>query len=67
MWSVSAFMANRLYVIVKYRAINIKGVVYSEADTSIMYWVQMAIISFGFVLVGGIAIVVTLGSIGFIR
>jgi hypothetical protein len=66
-WSVSVFMANRLYVIIKYGAINIKGAVYSKVDTPIMYWVQMAIIVVGLVLVGGVGIVTTLGSTGFIK
>ena len=26
MWAASAFLANRLYVIIRYRAINIKGI-----------------------------------------
>jgi len=60
-------MANRLYVIVKYRSINIKGAVYSKSGTPIMYWVEMATIIIGLVLVGSVAAVVTLGTAGFIK
>ena len=60
MWGVAAFMANRLYVLVRYRAINIKGITYSKAETPIMYWVQMALIIFMLALIGGVAVVMTL-------
>ena len=66
-WIVAAFMANRLYVIIKYGSINIKGAVYSKSDTTIMYWVEMMIIVIGLFLVGGIAIIMALGTVGFIR
>ena len=66
-WSVAAFLANRLYVIIKYRSITIKGAIYSKANTPVMYWVEMAIISIGFLLVGGIAIIMALGTAGFIE
>ncbi|MDB5712718.1 MAG: hypothetical protein JWO15_115 [Sphingomonadales bacterium] len=66
-WVVAIFVANRLYVIIRYRSINIKGAVYSKSDTPIMYWVQMWIIFIGLVLVGGVAIIMTLGMVGFIR
>lgn len=60
MWGVSAFMANRLYVLVRYRAINVKGITYSKAKTPIMYWVQMALIVFMIALIGGVAVIMTL-------
>lgn len=60
-WIVAAFMANRLYVIVKYRSINIKGAVYSQSDTPMMYWVQMLTILIGLIFVGGVAIIMALG------
>jgi hypothetical protein len=60
MWGVLAFMANRLYVLVRYRAINIKGKTYSKAQTPIMYWVQMALIGFMLALIGGVAVIMTL-------
>lgn len=66
-WIVAAFMANRLYVIVRYGSINIKGVIYSRSDTPIMYWVEMVTILFGLLFVGGIAIVMTLGTVGLVR
>jgi hypothetical protein len=64
MWSVAAFMANRLYVIVRYRQINIKGAVYSRAETPIMYWIQMVLIASMLVLIGGIAFLMTLYDAG---
>ena len=67
MWSISVFLANRLYVIIKYRSINVKGTTYSKADTPVMYWLEMLIIAFGLVFVGGIAIITTFGIAGFIR
>jgi hypothetical protein len=66
-WGVAVFMANRLYVIVKYGSINVKGTIYSKAGTPIVYWLQMAIIAIGLALVGGIAVVVALGIAGFIK
>jgi hypothetical protein len=63
MWAVAIFVANRLYVIVRYRAITIKGVTYSRNDTPIMYWVQMALIACALVLIGGIAILVSLAGL----
>lgn len=60
MWAVSAFLANRLYVIIRYQAINIKGVTYSRVDTPIMYWVQMLLLVCGLALVGTIAVGMTL-------
>ena len=60
MWGVAAFMANRLYVIVRYGAINIKGVTYSKSETPIMYLVQMALIILALLLIGGIAAAMTL-------
>ena len=64
MWSVAAFMANRLYVIVRYREINIKGAVYSRAETPIMYWIQMILIASMLVLIGGMALLMTLYDAG---
>ena len=64
MWAVTAFLVNRLYVIVRYRAINIKGVTYSKADTPVMYWMQMVILVCGLTMIGGIAVLTTLGSAG---
>lgn len=60
MWGVSAFLANRLYVIVRYRKINIKGVIYSKSHTPIMYWVQMALLVCGLAMIGTIAVGMTL-------
>ena len=60
MWAVSAFLVNRLYVIVRYRAINIKGVTYSKADTPIMYWIQMVLLVCGLAVIGTIAVGMTL-------
>lgn len=64
MWTVAIFMANRLYVIVRYRAITIKGVTYSKHDTPVMYWIQMALIICALIMIGGIAILVTLAFVG---
>lgn len=60
MWAVSAFLVNRLYVIVRYRAINIKGITYSKADTPIMYWIQMVLLVWGLAMIGTIAVGMTL-------
>jgi hypothetical protein len=60
MWAVSAFLANRLYVIIKYRSINIKGMTYSKVDTPIMYWVQMMLLACGLAVIGSIAVGMTL-------
>jgi len=65
-WSVTGFLVNRLYVIVRYRAINIKGVTYSRADTPVMYWIQMVLLVFGLTMIGGIAVLMTLGYAGVI-
>lgn len=64
MWSVAVFMANRLYVIIRYREINIKGIVYSLTDTPIMYWIQMALIALGLLFIGGIAVIMSLYDAG---
>ena len=61
MWAVTAFLANRIYVIVRYRAINIKGVTYSKAETPVMYWIQMVILVCGLAMIEGIAVLATLG------
>ena len=66
-WIVAVFMANRLYVIVRYGSIKIKGAIYSRSETPIMYWVEMVIIFVGLFLVGGIAIVMTLGTVGLVK
>lgn len=63
-WGVAGFLANRLYVIVCYRAIQIKGVRYSRAETPTMYWVQLAVIVVGFLLVACMALVAALGIFG---
>ena len=60
MWAVSAFLANRLYVIVRYRAINIKGTTYSKDETPIMYWTQIALLVCGLATIGSIAVGMTL-------
>lgn len=60
MWAVSAFLANRLYVIVRYRATNIKGITYSKAETPIMYWIEMVLLVFGLAMIGSIAVGMTL-------
>jgi hypothetical protein len=60
MWAASAFLVNRLYVIVRHRAINIKGVTYSKTDTPIMYWIQMALLVFALAMIGSIAFGMTL-------
>ncbi len=67
MWSVAIFLANRLYVIIRYRALNVKGITYSRRNTPVMYWIEMAILVFGFLMVAGIAVIVTLGSLGLIN
>lgn len=67
MWAVTAFMANRLYVIVRYQAITVKGVNYSRSATPIMYWIQMLLIITALVLIGGIAVVITLGDFGLLE
>ena len=64
MWAVAIFVANRLYVIVRYGAITIKGVTYSRQDTPIMYWVQMALIICALTMIGGIAVFVSLAAVG---
>ncbi len=60
LWAVSAFLVNRLYVIVRYGAINIKGATYSKAETPIMYWIQMALLVCGLAMIGPIAAGMTL-------
>lgn len=67
MWSVAIFLANRLYVIIRYRALNVKGTTYSQANTPVMYWIEMAILAFGFLMIAGIAVIVTLGRVGIIN
>lgn len=64
MWTVAIFMANRLYVIVRYQSITIKAVTYSKHNTPVMYWIQIALIICAFVMIGGIAIFATLGYLG---
>ncbi|MBF5090254.1 hypothetical protein F1640_09565 [Novosphingobium sp. NBM11] len=64
MWAVTIFMFNRLYVIVRYGAITVKGVTYSRRDAPIMYWIQMALIICGLFMIGGIAILVSLADLG---
>lgn len=63
-WITTVFLSNRLYVIVSYREITIKGVTYSKSSTPIMYWIQMLLIMAGLLMTGGIAVVITLGSLG---
>lgn len=63
-WITTAFLSNRLYVIIRYREITIKGVTYSKSSTPIMYWLQMLLIIAGLLMTGGIAVVITLGSLG---
>ena len=64
MWAGTVFLANRLYVIIRYHAITVKGVTYSKRDTPIMYWIEMILILAGLIMIGGIAVVITLGSLG---
>lgn len=64
MWAVAAFLGNRLYVIIRYRAINIKGITYSKAETPIMYWIQMALLACGLTMIGSIAVGMTLFYVG---
>ena len=64
-WAVSAFLANRLYVIIRYRELNVKGVVYSKAKTPVMYWIEIAILILGLTVIGGMAVVTTLYDAGF--
>ena len=59
-WGIAAFLANRLYVILRYREINLRGAVYSRAATPGLYWAQMALIVLALALVGGIALGMTL-------
>ena len=59
-WAAAAFMANRLYVIIRYRELNVKGVVYSKAKTPIMYWVEIAMLILALTVIGGMAVAVTL-------
>jgi hypothetical protein len=65
-WAVAAFMVNRLYVIVRYRAINVKGVTYSKVKTPVMFWIVMALIIIANILVGGIAVVTTIYSVSLV-
>lgn len=60
LWGGAAFFANRLFVIIKYRAINIRGITYSKAETPIMYWIQMTLLVFSLVMFGSIAVGMTL-------
>lgn len=66
MWAVSGFLLNRLYVIVRYKAVNIKGVTYSKADTPVMYWMQMVLLVCALIMIGGIAVFMTLAYAGVI-
>lgn len=66
LWSVATFMVNRLYVIIRYREINVKGVVYSRGETPITYWVLMAFIAFASLLIGSMAVGMTLYYAGII-
>lgn len=67
MWAAAFFLANRLYVIVRYKAINIKGVTYSRAETPIMYCVQLLILMCGLAMIGGIAVLLSLPYLGLLR
>ncbi|MDG2535131.1 hypothetical protein P6144_15835 [Sphingomonas sp. HITSZ_GF] len=63
MWGVAAFVANRLYVILRHREINVRGAVYSRADTPALYWAQLLLVVVALMLVGGIALAMTLGAV----
>ena len=58
--AAAAFLANRLYVIIRYRELNVKGVVYSKANTPVMYWVEIALLVIALTVIGGMAVVATL-------
>ena len=67
MWGCSAFLVNRLYVIVRYQSINIQGVTYSKAETPVMYWIQMALLVCGLTMIGTLAVVLALIYAGVLR
>jgi hypothetical protein len=66
-WAVTIFLANRLYVIVRHKALNIKGVTYSRDATPIIYWIQMIMIISALILIGGIAVLITLDDTGLLN
>jgi hypothetical protein len=58
-WAAVAFLANRLYVILRYGELNVKGVVYSKAQTPVMYWAEIAMLVLGLTVIGGLALMIT--------
>jgi hypothetical protein len=60
LWGVSVFTANRFYVVIRYREINIKGAVYSKEHTPVMYWFEVVLIGSVMCFIGAMAIGMTL-------
>ena len=56
----AGFMANRLYVGLSRRELNVKGALYARGTTPIAYWLSMACAFLG--LLGGLLMVFGMGG-----
>lgn len=65
--AMAALMVNRLYVIIRDKAITVRGGTYSRSDTPFNYWFMMFVYAFGLLLNSGAAIFLTIRYAGMIR
>jgi hypothetical protein len=57
--SLAGFMVNRLYVGIRERQLDVKGIIYSRSATPIRYWITMSLAAYGLfcgLIIGGAGI-----------
>lgn len=62
--ALAAFLANRLYVGLSRRELNVKGALYSRTTTPIAYWISMSCALIGLLLTFSIVVGIGAGLLG---